>query len=340
MIRLRIAVFCTGGTNLGFGHFFRSRVFVKYAPPEFKVKLFPIASHEDHHLFRDVNDIAKICDTEQEALREILAFMPEVCVFDTVYCSEDFFYSLKSEVRYLASISPVFNHMAEIDMLFTRNADTEPIANIKIFKGFEYAIFNENCYPISDAIYQNNLEKPFLTIGIAMGGGDAPNKTLTILKQISELKIPCSFWVLLGEGYKHSYQGLVDCIRKDRDHEIILAKTNRSIWSIFSNCALGILAGGLTTVEAIYAGLPTLNIFEKQEHLKATGKRIFDEAMAINIGLFTEISLSKLKQTIEYLNENREVLLQMRERTKGTIDRLGPNRIFHVLGKYLKTKAS
>lgn len=306
-------------------------MFAKSAPLGFEVKLFPIATKDDHHIFKNVSDIVHICATEDEALNEILAFSPQVCVFDTVSCSDAFFFSLKSAIPHLVSISPVFTHMAEIDVLFTRNADTPPIGNVSIFKGFEYAIFNENCFPISDEVYQSNLNKPFLTVGIAMGGGDAPNKTLTVLKQISKLSVPCSFWVLLGEGYKHSYQNLVDCIAKDSDHEIILAKTNRSIWGIFSNCALAILAGGLTTIEAIYAGLPTLNIFEKEEHLKATGARIFDKQMAINIGLFNESSISQLKQTIEYLNDNRSFLSIMRERTKGAIDKFGADRIFGAL---------
>ena len=72
----------------------------------------------------------------------------------------------------------------------------------------------------------------------------------------------------IREGYNHSYQSLVDVINRNNRHEIILAKTNRSMWEILSNCNVAILAGGLMLVESIYAGLPSINIFEKEWHEK------------------------------------------------------------------------
>jgi spore coat polysaccharide biosynthesis predicted glycosyltransferase SpsG len=164
-----------------------------------------------------------------------------------------------------------------------------------------------------------------------MGGGDAPNKTLQVLQSVCQLEIPCTFWVLLGEGYRHSYQDLVTSIRKDSNHEIILAKTNRSMWNVFSNCSVAILAGGLTTLEAVYAGLPTLNIFEKEDHLLATGKQLFEQGVAEDLGLFNNGSLNGLRDRLSFLNGNKSQLLQMRERSKGKIDKLGPFRIYEAL---------
>ena len=36
----------------------------------------------------------------------------------------------------------------------------------------------------------------------------------------------------------------------------ILAKTNRSMWRVLGNCSLAILAGGVTSYEAAFAGCP------------------------------------------------------------------------------------
>lgn len=335
---MKIAIYCTGGTTLGFGHFFRSKTFLKAAPDYVEPLLVPVVDEEDKHIFNEVSTQTRVAGNEQEALAIILGFKPDIIVFDTVFCSDELFLSLKQQVAITVSNSPVFNQMAGVDYLFTRNANTMPLGDVKIYKGFEYAVFNENCRFIPDEIYFHNLSREFLTIGVAMGGGDAPNKTLQVLRSIAQLEIPCTFWVLLGEGYKHSYQELVTSIRKDSHHEIILAKTNRSMWNVFANCSVAILAGGLTTLEAVYAGLPTLNIFEKADHVQATGKQLFEFGIAEDLGLFNDESLTALRDRIRFLNANKSQLLQMRERSKGKVDRLGPLRIYEGLREITAAK--
>ena len=328
---MKVAIFCTGGTKLGFGHFFRSKTFAKAAPANLKILLVPIVDPDDRHFFNEVRQIAEPCADENEALKVIEAFKPDIFIFDAVACSDAFFDRVKATARVTASISPVFNQMAKIDYLFTRNINTADIPGVRIYKGFEYALFNEHCRFIPDEIYFHNLSKEFLTVGIAMGGGDAPNKTLQVLQAICTLEAPCTFWILLGEGYKHSYQDLVSSIRKDSNHEIIMAKTNRSMWNVLSNCSVAILAGGLTTLESVYAGLPTLNIFENETHMEATGRQLFEQGIALNAGLFNDAALTLLKEKLTFLTENKSQLLQMRERSKGKVDKLAPIRIYEIL---------
>lgn len=333
---MKLAIFCTGGTKLGFGHFFRSRTFAKAAPDGTQVVLLPVVEEQDRHFFREVADVTCLCSDEKEALVAIDRFLPDVMVFDAVYCSDAFFAAAKQASRLIVSISPVFNHLERVHYLFTRNLHTPPIANVGIFKGFEFAVFNEHCDIIPDDVYAHHIRRPYLTIGVAMGGGDAPNKTLRVLQAISRVNVPCTFWVLLGEGYRHSYQDLVDTIRRDSNHEIILAKTNRSMWNVLSNCTIAILAGGLTTLEAIYAGLPSLNIFEKPDHLVATGRQLFDLGIAEDMGLFGDDALQKLADRVRYLSDNRDVLLSMRMNSKGMVDQLGPARIYERIINIIK----
>lgn len=332
---VKVAIYCTGGTKIGYGHFFRSIVFIKSAPRGFETYLFPVAEKRDHHIFNEINDKAIIAETEEQALQNIFVFRPDIIVFDTVFSSDHFLTMVRPNVRYLVSISPVFNQMQKMDFLFTRNPDTPPLNTVKIYSGFEYAIFNENCSTIPDAVYENNLSRQHLTIGIAMGGGDAANKTLKVLEMISEFEKPCTFWILLGEGYRHSYQALVDCISKESNHEIILAKTNRSVWNILANCSVAIFAGGLTTMEALYAGLPSINVFEKEEHIKVTSSKVFNEGMAVNLGLFKQLSSSKLLELIRFFYTDRDQLIKMRNRSKGVLDKLGPKRIYNRLSELM-----
>ncbi|HTF21212.1 MAG TPA: hypothetical protein VK658_24215 [Chryseolinea sp.] len=333
---MKLAIFCTGGTKLGFGHFFRSRTFAKAAPDGTQVLLLPVVEEQDKHFFREIADATFLCSDEEGALAAIDRFSPDVVVFDTVYCSDPFFTAARKRSRLIVSISPVFNHMERVDYLFTRNFHALQMGSVGIYKGLEFAVFNEHCDVIPDDVYAHHILRPYLTIGVAMGGGDAPNKTLRVLQAISRVDVPCTFWVLLGEGYRHSYQDLVDTIRRDSNHEIILAKTNRSMWNVLSNCTIAILAGGLTTIEAIHAGLPSLNIFEKPDHVVAMGREVFDLGIAEDMGLFGEGALQQLADRVRYLSANRDVLLSMRKNSKGKVDQLGPARIYKRIAQIVR----
>lgn len=339
--RIKLALFCTGGPGLGYGHLMRSASFAKGAPDAFQVRIFPLLEKEsDVHLFSALEGKTEACQSEGEALQAISRFSPDVMVWDTVDCSDDFFARLKQRVHYHVSISPVFRHMAQLDALYTRNIETADIPGVKVFKGLEYAIFNGTCQPISDEAYLQSLAKPQLTVGISMGGSDAPNKTLRILRSISTLEIPMTIWVLLGEGYLHSYEELVKAIRQDGKHEIILAKTNRSMWDILSGCSLAILAGGLVMIEAVYAGLPSINLFEKELHQKTAGTRLFESGAAFSIGVISPENLARLNEMLVELHDKRSMLLKCREQTSGQIDKMAPYRIFLSLQEELKQQPS
>src|SRR5690606_13803362 len=100
------------------------------------------------------------------------------------------------------------------------------------FASLDYAIIQENCKNIRTSAYEDNLELQHFPIAISMGGGDAANKTLSVLRSLKKCPVPATFWVMLGEGYKHSFDKLVNEIISDSKHEIILARANKSMWQI------------------------------------------------------------------------------------------------------------
>ena len=169
-----------------------------------------------------------------------------------------------------------------------------------------------------------------------MGGADAPNKTLAVIRSIVSVPVSMTIWVMLGEGYRHSYEELVAATQADKRHEVILAKTNRSMWDVLSNCSLAILAGGLMMIEAVYAGLPSVNIFEKELHERTAGTEIFDAGAAFSMGVMSPESLDRLNDWIVDASTRRSRLLACREQTKGMIDRLAPVRIYEVMSQQLQ----
>lgn len=325
---MKLAVICTGGRTLGYGHFMRSISFVSSAPEGPEVRLFPIVEQRDDHLFAAVMERTTYCRSADQVVQEISSFGADLVVWDTVDFPSLEASQIVERSERNVSISPVFSQMERMDAVFTRNADAPDIPGVKVFKGLQYAIFNNSCIQIHDDRYYETLFKSHLTLGISMGGADAPNKTLRVLESIAELEVPLTIWVLLGEGYVHSYENLVRTMRNDGIHEIILAKSNRSLWNILSNCSVAILAGGLMTIEAVYAGLPSLNIFEKEQHKATAGNEIFNRRAAMSVGIFGDESLESLKRHIRRLFDNRSLILAMRENARGLLDKQAIPRIY------------
>lgn len=192
------------------------------------------------------------------------------CIFfDLLSIKEQIFQELRQN-RQTISISPVFTHLKKVDLIFHRSSIypkewLDFPETVECCCGLEYAIIDKRVISITTQTYRQTLKYQRLPVAISMGGTDAANKTCLLLKRLKDVPIPMLFWILLGEGYTHSYEELVSSLA-DSHHEIALVKSNASMWQILQHCALMILAGGVTTYEAARAGLPTLNLLENNNH--------------------------------------------------------------------------
>lgn len=332
---MRLTVFCKASSHIGLGHLIRSYSFVNQV-----LDSNPIIKSVNYYLIGDsklskllnnpkVNVYCKPLETDIKSIEDC-----DVVVLDMLDLSEEILQIIKQKTRKIALLSPIFNHMDLMDYYFGRtkylNFDPENYPNLKVYAGLEYAIIQKNCKQISSGIFEENLKTDNLPIAISMGGGDAFNKTLDVLKVLKQCKVKATFWVMIGEGYKHSFDELIDEIRNDTSHEIILAKTNNSMWNILKNCVLCILPGGITSFEAVYAGLPTINFFD-QESQQFLLQEIVEHNAAYDFGIYSESTLQSISNFIENIQNSKKELLQMHVNTKFLIDGQGSKRIFSIL---------
>jgi spore coat polysaccharide biosynthesis predicted glycosyltransferase SpsG len=257
-------------------------------------------------------------------------FQPHVVVFDLMHFPEPVFQAVRKQAM-TVSLSPIFNCLAQTDLFFHRTVQRSVEWNFSeqnpvLRCGLEYAVVREDCVRIPEDAYRYNLEQNPLSVVISMGGADASNKTLQALNTLRSVPTPMLFWVLLGEGYAHSYQALVDCIQEDARHEIILAKTNNSMWRIMRMCTLAILGGGTITYEAAYAGLPSINVFEVGEHVFLV-KELVEKGVCLNAGYPLADAINVVKANVARLERSRDELLAMHQKCKLLIDGFGARRI-------------
>jgi spore coat polysaccharide biosynthesis predicted glycosyltransferase SpsG len=327
---LTFTIICKGSVEIGMGHLFRAKTFAKHLIAS-GYKLYVLAI-TDEHVRSSMQEIAQFTDfveSDKEAYKLLTGKTLDFLVFDTIQFSEIYFKQLKIKAKHTTSLSPVFNCMSSVDSLFTRLENQKNIGNksTTVFAGLEYAIINDSCKLIPQSQFEQNLSLAQIPIGISMGGGDAPNKTKRILEAIVNIEKPLLLWVFLGEGYNHSYNDLVEIIKKDKKHEIILARTNRSLWYLLGNCTLVVLAGGLTYTEAVYAGLPTINLFESEKQAKNIPAAFQENNLGFNLGVLNDLNLKKMSTLIEELITNKDKIIQMRSRMSDVLDKKACERI-------------
>ncbi len=337
---MKILILCKASAHIGMGHLIRSRTFAQAISKELKdieINFFVIGDRLVHNLLQG---LPFPVSHFEEGAELPFAEKYDLAFFDTIHLAPKIFAAVKKKSTLCISLSPIFDHMPEVDILFNRTRYIRPEyeeLSIHKYLGLEYTLIQANCTKINSVIYQANLDRVNFPIAISMGGGDAPNKTLRFLRSLKRCSIPATFWVMLGEGYGHSYDDLIQEIKKDSTHEIILAKTNQSMWHILSNCVLAILPGGITSYEAIYAGLPAINIVDKESSYFLL-QEPEEKGACFYGGILSDEALDDLNTKIVSLYENREQLLAIHESAQNLIDDQAGVRIIQICQKHLAKK--
>lgn len=326
----RMLFVCRGSIREGVGHITRTRTVAEKATNFGDVHAAILGDTFMDTLLRESKFKYSFLKNDPEVFDLIASFDPDIIFLDMTYIDASVFNLIRKSRAIIVSLSPIFTELNHCDVFFHRTRVLPPDisrnrCNLIARCGLKYTIIPGNCRKITTEVFKDTLYVDRLSVAISMGGTDAANKTLQILEAIKGIKNKLIFWVLLGEGYAHSYQALVDCI-KGSHHEVIFAKTNESMWRILSMCSVAILAGGVTTYEAAFAGLPSVNILENMEH-KFLIQELVDRGGSIIAPKQFPEALSDLAQILDEFAEDRNSLLLMHEHLQGLIDNNGAERI-------------
>ena len=332
---------CRGSTSEGLGHVTRSVTIIRQLLRDYNsVKLIIIGDDFAAELAKNLYIEVKVIKQDREVLSIFDAFRPDIVFFDLNHFDYEIFKELAKRC-FIVGLSPLFQHLDRVDIVFNRTIYTRKgieLSEDRMYLGLQYSVITDNGIQISEKAYMENLTRKVFSVGISMGGTDAANKTLRVLEKVKELDQPAIIWCLLGEGYSHSYEELVSRAKENGRHEIILAKTVQSMWHILQNCSVVVLAGGVTTYEAVYAGMPSINLFETQDDFFLI-RELTEKNCAVNAGVLSDDNLAKVKENLELFNLERWRLMNLHRRTKGLVDKYGANRIIDdTLAFYRKQK--
>lgn len=328
----RILFVCRGSTCDGLGHVMRSRSVAREMSRLAAVQMLVIGDSYVESLLKGWGLRYRIEPDESAFVRTLDEFKPDVIVLDALTAGEEVIRLARARDTMLVSLSPVFDQLSRVDLVFHRTRyqgddwKFEEGSSPELRCSLDYAVVRDNCVRISDAEFEENLSQDRLAIAVSMGGADAGNKTLQMLRALSIVQRPLLIWTLLGEGYAHSYESLVECVRQTTQHEIILAKTSDSMWRVLRTCCLAVLAGGTITYEAAFAGLPSINLFENPRNVFLINELV-DQGVCLSAGHPMEDAVDVAAANVAQFNTNRQVLKRMHESARGLIDGKAGRRI-------------
>jgi spore coat polysaccharide biosynthesis predicted glycosyltransferase SpsG len=312
----------------GLGHLIRSLCVLRELAGRAAVHLFVLGDRSGAHLIDEAAIPCTHCGSDAEAADLAVRAQPRVAVFDTLAFDAQAFARIASHAV-TVSLSPEFSQMTKLDHLFHRTVN-EPAAWARqpafpaIHKGLQYTVLPSWLKRMRTEHYREHLEESRLGVAISMGGSDGPNVTLELLRLFGESPLDLVMWVALGDAYMHSYLDLLHCAAANR-REIILLKSNDSMWRVLRNASVVICAGGLTTYEAAYIGMPTINLVRH-----ADWRYLFDELAARGACLTLPPAPDRLARTVSLVAEfaaDRERLMEIHLATKGVIPEGGAARI-------------
>ncbi len=317
---------CRGSVQEGLGHVMRSRAVARELARSHAVRFVVIGDESPLNLLARYGLDFEIVPGVEDAVAEFERLRPGVVVFDLLRFPSEHVAAF-GRSAHLVSLSPVFDQLAAVDTVFHRTCVTPPewegIPSVRA--GLQYAVLGEHVERIESGAFRKGLERRERAVAIAMGGADAANKTQAVLDLLKPSEHPLLLWVMLGEGYKHSYEELARSVRGSR-HEIILAKTNDSMWRILQTCSLAILAGGITTYEAAYAGLPSINVLADPAH-RFLLRELEDHGVCTSVAGDPAELGQRLAERAEALVTGTNALLKMHLASENLIDGLGAQRI-------------
>jgi len=312
----------------GLGHLVRSLCVLRELLPLAPIHLVLLGDGSGSHLVEAAGVPCTRCETDDAAEAEALRQKARVVVFDTLRF-EDAAFTRIANAKVTVSLSPVFSIMNRVDHLFHRTEKESPAWNRsgpfpKVHKGLRYAVLPSWLKRVSTQNYREQLQEDKLAVAISMGGTDAPNRTLALLKLFGKCPVRLVLFVALGDAYTHSYEELLVTAEHNRQ-EVILLKSNESMWRVLKNASLLLCAGGLTTYEAAYIGLPSINILQHAEWAY-----LFEELVERGACLTfppIESSLEMAVDRVCQFERQRNDLLLMHQATKRLIPGNGARRV-------------
>jgi spore coat polysaccharide biosynthesis predicted glycosyltransferase SpsG len=181
--------------------------------------------------------------------------------------------------------------------------------------------------------WQREIPKAARKVLVTLGGGDPDNQTLKVIRALQRVDVDgLEAVVVVGASNPH-FQKLQSAAYQSQ-FSMRLVQNASNMPELMTWADVAISAGGTTCWEMAFMGLPTvvLVLAENQQGIAAgLGKA----GVVLNLGWYTEASITQIANTLAGLFEDRGLRRQISQRGRKLVDGLGSERVV----KFLQTQS-
>lgn len=241
---------------------------------------------------------------------------PDWIVVDHYALDVNWFSVVKKTDAKILAIDDLGDRKLICDMLLDQNLgaskekyDGKLPINCRLLLGPTFALLRSEFKDWRELSLESRLDRNFENILITLGGVDAENHTLQILKEISksDYAMKCEFTVVVGGAYPHT-KNLNEFLQTSKLKVSVLSNV-ANMAQIMSESDLCIGAAGSTSWERCCLGLPTItftiadNQIEIAEQLSQKKVAIYSDltSLIIDFERFFDVSGKELQR---YLSTN------------------------------------
>jgi UDP-2,4-diacetamido-2,4,6-trideoxy-beta-L-altropyranose hydrolase len=199
--------------------------------------------------------------------------------------------------------------------------------NTTLLLGIRYTLLRQEFWQWRG--WQRQISKVANRILVTLGGSDPNNTTTWILDALQNIKDQTfNITVIVGNSNPHR-NALIKQVQHSI-HEIDLIFDTTDMPSYLVNADLAISAGGSTTWELAFLGLPSI-IVTLADNQKAIAKALHDQGIAISVGAVSELNSDQFVNVLQQLANSPEQRQVMSQKGQSLIDGEGVDRVIMAM---------
>ena len=328
-------------TKIGYGHFIRCMALADTLQKNFKINFISrslegslISDIQDKRfgIFRFYSNSEKI-DEKNDAQKTISLIkkhsgQKNILIIDNYQLSKKWETYVKPFVHKLIVIDDLSNRSHNCDLLIDQNLHTKvnglykgliPSNCIKLI-GPKFSMIRKKFRMLKKSVKPRTF--PIKKILVSFGGSDPTNECKKALDALCSIE-NSKFEIIVAAGiYNHKFEQLKKLYEKYSNIKIYRHVDELSRLMVNSDLFIG--AGGTTTWERFYMGLPSIVTIISDDQ-KESIEFLSDMGHVINLGLAKNVTSKTYVQTLQ--KPNSDLIYDMSLHNQKLVDGNGSNRI-------------
>lgn len=219
------------------------------------------------------------------------------------------------------------------DLVLNQNLTAHPAwyeprsTHTRLLLGTQYVLLRQEFWPWRH--WQRSLAPVARKILVTLGGSDPDNVTLKVIYALKLLNIP-DLDVVVVVGGSNPHWEMLQATVQDCSFPIRLARNVQNMPDLLAAADLAIAAGGTTTWELAFLGLPSL-LLMLAENQRAIAEKLDQSGIAINLGWHDQTAVATIAAAIHQLLPDLETRRKMSQLGQQQVDGWGSLRIVSIL---------